>query len=921
MLKSLTLAASILLALIALMPQRAHADPLLPHQVAMPPVPADSSAAIASLPQRRATVINYEACSQELKLFYDLTGTGMAATGEDALTILLAKMKWALAPLNTGGNGNGNGNGPWPPRIVPQEGVPPCTYTKRIAQADLPDETGLDSSDPRLAALWNDLSMEPPGAAAGAPMGSATSKQIVAAYGNLAGGNAEFCANTVSSVPDPTQTGSIDLTYTVYAGCMAQQLNVYLQAMQVNGQPGTDGLPCLSASNAINEAVLLLAVLAEPWKAGDNWSSFLGGWIEKGDWDVTVRDLTRIRYMDRLSPVTRVLLPDTQDHIDEKLLTISGAVGPDRYPVLSCGDTEQTTGSAEDRADGSSWLSKAVGDLGDLGSWLLSHLFWLLALFAVAAAVAAAAAALGGILGAALSVAAAAVAVVAVVVTVLQVTLPETENHRLMIETSRYLHNQMDIADLQGEGVDPEGLPGEQQGVADWLSAKVQTFITTDFSEYNARPYQRYANIALLNLYDYATDAAASTEAQIALDYAVTKFALGSSEGRRIVPFRRHLDAVKGQLEAGADLLDMVENSDFGVNLGVLYTGQVQHSPDQCKPGGVAVPCVTDGGIGSVVAAAISGYVPDQSAFDLAMDNTLSFQQSYYHSGPEMYSRGPGYLITAGGLHTPSANCLTVEGLVILRSLTCEHDAEVPTTAMFAGAATDDSLGMLEPSAPPPSYTFLQIDGHKEVVSSDEESFDDNVCVHGGFACGADVEIPADLYGCANFNGPPPAAGQIATWVFVDTQSCGPYASVKPRLYIAIYRVPCPSAADGCTDNLGFFEIVPAGGQSFSDFMNKTQQNNPATSLWPPDLSQPGVYQSQVSGTITFSRTGGSADAPGVISVAGTAAPGYAAWPLAQGDIVNGGNGKIVITEPGTTRKLTLDMTNPAAPARTVSGP
>jgi hypothetical protein len=65
------------------------------------------------------------------------------------------------------------------------------------------------------------------------------------------------------------------------------------------------------------------------------------------------------------------------------------------------------------------------------------------------------------------------------------------------------------------------------------------------FIEYNARPYQRYSIHAIRSLYDFARDQAIVMAAQNVLDVASAKTALGSSQGRRLVPFRRLMEVTQ----------------------------------------------------------------------------------------------------------------------------------------------------------------------------------------------------------------------------------------------------------------------------------------------------------------------------------------------------------------------------------------
>ena len=122
----------------------------------------------------------------------------------------------------------------------------------------------------------------------------------------------------------------------------------------------------------------------------------------------------------------------------------------------------------------------------------------------------------------------------------LDLRIPESENHRLMIETSRYLTNADIIARLEAEGYDHvDDVRHDQGEVHDWLLHRLQDIAARDFQEYNARPYTRYSLNAVLNLHDFAAvkgDKVLADAARIVLDLSEAKFAATSNRGRRIVP-------------------------------------------------------------------------------------------------------------------------------------------------------------------------------------------------------------------------------------------------------------------------------------------------------------------------------------------------------------------------------------------------
>src|SRR5215217_508811 len=113
-------------------------------------------------------------------------------------------------------------------------------------------------------------------------------------------------------------------------------------------------------------------------------------------------------------------------------------------------------------------------------------------------------------------------------ITFLNIDIPETENHLLMTESSRYLVNQL-LHDRS---------PGDSRfnnsELSRWLLGYMQTIAKHDFLEFNSRPYARLSLHSLYNLHEFARHKEIRTAAEILLDYTMVKFALSSSRGRRV---------------------------------------------------------------------------------------------------------------------------------------------------------------------------------------------------------------------------------------------------------------------------------------------------------------------------------------------------------------------------------------------------
>ena len=112
----------------------------------------------------------------------------------------------------------------------------------------------------------------------------------------------------------------------------------------------------------------------------------------------------------------------------------------------------------------------------------------------------------------------------------------DTENHILMIETSRYLTNQllMDDPELREPKYD-----NSTNGFDPWILDHLQTYFKNGFSEYNSKPYEKYSMLPINNLYNYADTPKVRLASGMLLDMTAATFAVQSNGLRRATPFRR----------------------------------------------------------------------------------------------------------------------------------------------------------------------------------------------------------------------------------------------------------------------------------------------------------------------------------------------------------------------------------------------
>jgi len=860
------------------------------------PRPASGAAAAPSIFYRQQVIIDNLSCGSEINFLSNTIATGdharNSSTG-DAINLSLAKMYWIAGfPLDNG---------------TPRTTLPmaPCQQQVLLRHFLAPQVPGE---------MLPPAGTDPSPAGIGATLDYAQELDRMDGQANIANLqlNAEFakvfgasCENVITAVrSNRTVPGQTDytITYSVGADCVSSEIDTALRKVFVTGQMGSAHVPCGIFGSVSDDAA---------------------------NWDFSMRSLIRVLYLDDLMNARHdlrggILARDLNTSIRENLIITGINLGPDGYPLTGCGNTENATGSADQRVDDPGFFDQVGQDLGDFFNWLLNHL-WVVAPEALAAA---------GV-----------DPLVSLVLTagdyaVQNATIPETENHRLMIESTRYLNNELIRRQLASEGDSDRlgNLKSAQQGVHDWLLWDLQRIFTGDFTEYNARPYQREAVGAIMNLYDFAPDAEIRNAAQLVLEYAVARFAIGSSEGRRLVPFRRHMEDVSEHLEAGDRVLFTASEADHQEALGLLYTGQTQQLLPQTvvpygppPPAGAPPPAQSPFAPlvlpGEAAFGAFSWYQPSDLVLDLAIDKSVPYFQRFRHAGIEAYSSGKGFLLSAGGILTDYA--YNTYGFGDAN----DRGAGVPSVFMLSGNVDKQRL-----------WDFVSVRGLREsvngAVNGAQNTYDFNSCVTAGFACGLNLFVPPDIESCL-IHGP---ANREPYWAFLDSANCPGYSN-GPPVYAVIYRKPCLLAAPQC-ETFGFIEAVDIPADSpmaFAQFQANTLSRNPASLVADAPAIVAGGGGSDPSNSSHLRSTYITADgrkidfdptAPvldhnqtGIVAINGAPDTTIDKWQGATGDLVNktytldsfGRIGAtVVITNPQPAYKgksVRLDFSNQLTPS------
>ena len=707
----------------------------------------------------------------------------------------------------------------------------------------------------------------------------------------------EPCARENPSVfpQDADPTKPITVQVSVDTQCMARQVNAAVKAMKRTTKLGSSGVPCIAN---LTDPILIAQLLAGDPKFEDVVEP-------KGEWDVNNRELVRLLYLGTSVPgrAGGILEPSTIDYMSRNLLAATGSLSPDSYPILyDCNEPAgDEVGTPEDRADRDAWYNDVVDFLGDALEWFgITYLTYGLGPFGAIALIGVPML-LAGTIGSPQDL-----------LGDLSLSIPETENHRLNIESSKFLTNADSIARLKLENYGTGKLEDEQKEVRDWLMRRLQDIAQNDFQEYNARPYTRYSLNAILNLCDFAKGAGApdlALAAQIVLDLSAAKFAATSNRGRRIVPFRR---LSKEDGDDASYLYESVAAADHEIVRAMLLSGQTQlldpnrpmvGPPPDFKPVPQAAYRYKLAVLAEMVNAATSSYRLPSGALEKAVTRQ-TFEQTIRHTSVERVEQSPAFTISAGGF--PSGPSLT-----------------------FLGKGRDADRGAAMPTVIIPTITGSYM---RDLFRFDgvgvHQARSDNTCVAPGFACGLNPQLSTAFKPFAKLEGP--AEDSL---FFVSSAEAFP-AIAGPHFYVAGRIVKCT----GYCDAWGMMDIfaatppidpeVPAGpggnppgkpakalpDSAYDLFVTQRRAALRAVTL---DAAGKGVYRTAAGHEIVFAlrqisgefRVLFDAATATVISIDGKPLP---AWVTAGGLIDADGAGRATIK--GFPRSEKIDFSDPNHP-------
>jgi hypothetical protein len=494
------------------------------------------------------------------------------------------------------------------------------------------------------------------------------------------------------------------------------------------------------------------------------------------------------------------------------------------------------------------------------------------------------------------------------------VNVPETENHLLMIETARYLTNQLVYQQTHDHNFDNRrnGDRNDPQATPVWLLNTLRATLTNDFVEYNARPYQDMIMLALLNLQSYSYDGDVKLAARMALDYISAKVAVSSNDLRRAPPFRRrnedqHYGPVSAEGRLASPLL--LPNGAYEPDPQGTWFSVLAGNTGLLGPSVPKIPAAGGFSMGMLFAGLHDYRVPDP-ILDLFINSSdRHFYQRFEHKHTirdagntetvdEVYSGSPSYLITGGGYPTNYAYIPEAAGLNAPYGASADLGSAMPTTFMPTGSGVhfcsqpqcgDNGLSLSE---------MIQFDRYATGLDGGHY----RMCAATDFACGVSVYLPEAIRNPAPND---PTVIQAGPWTFVDRGHVG---EAKPGFYLAIYKSDSPQLAF-----LEAYDTWLHPGLNFDEFRGRVLAANGGTVFKTDAINKYMTQSGQLIGFVVEPDR----DSGAVVSLSSQLPFN---GQFAAGDVINSeqGSGVVTIWNIGFGKQqIKLDMSDGFHPART----
>ena len=225
--------------------------------------------------------------------------------------------------------------------------------------------------------------------------------------------------------------------------------------------------------------------------------------------------------------------------------------------------------------------------------------------------------------------------------------VPETENHIIMVNVSKYLTNQI------------RGIDNSANGFDDWMIDHFNILSTNFFDEYNSRPYQEFAMEPIVTLAALTTSPKVKLAGLKLIEQILATQAVQTNRMRRYSPFRR---------QPGYKETTESYDGDGALGMAAIFTGAYESIIRAEK---------LNLGASIVSSVVLFESVPlSLETLSLFMDEaSFSYEQEfYYHGNEEHYSAGKNYLLSSSGRFHAYEKCPETFVLPVLT--TCMSDQQ-----------------------------------------------------------------------------------------------------------------------------------------------------------------------------------------------------------------------------------------------------
>jgi len=501
----------------------------------------------------------------------------------------------------------------------------------------------------------------------------------------------------------------------------------------------------------------------------------------------------------------------------------------------------------------------------------------------------------------------------------------ETENHILMIQTARYLTNQLLYQrHPRIEYDNRRNGSGDAPSCMELLLFLLRNILLDDFSEYNAKSYQHESGTALLNLCNFAYDHEVRLAARMVLDYVAAHMAVSGNDCRRMVPFRRRNEGknssrIDGHMRVG--LLEWQLGADPLTEHMAMHTGANRAYRVSREPWRPLIWSIASSG-GDASYEMLSSYRIPAPIQDLFVNephrrfyqvlNRRELGDSEVTGrdavNSEIYAGSPSYLITAGG--EPAGFAIDPYFVFYLPSgQNSQRGVALPSSFMPTGESAGNSPGnpngVLEGYAAHAAYQ-IQV-GHFM-----DRGPGRNYGVAPDFLCGPYLSIPR--------------------WCLdgIIVQRRGKFDFVnkggvpgRPGFFLAILR-------DGDLACIEAFDTWLHPELSFDQFRDHVWTRNTGLSASGLREFDEQVYTTENGNRIHFAMWGEHEDddvtqsGAEIISIEWSGAdpndrlPDADSYRFLKGTVLNStGDGLIRLSNPSLRQTITLDMRDDKRPRRT----